>query len=318
MVTRDGILVFDPLDIVDPRRLKRDLLLVDHMIVDSYQISLARSAAELLCSISKVDVDETLGRFDADFNFLKGEGLLSEISFEDEQGADSFQKEIDYAEMKADENLARPEPFLITHPDGSQHTILPLLGHVMYVAVANLLRARGIAASQSNKEAELIPFGSPMTDPMTPDPETRRKVLRVVLHNLPIPNSDTTWDRLLDFKFDDRTRHHLAQLRGWMVDVSAKEQSELDIATRLEAGLEDYRAHMRFSRMEADIGSIEAFVVSTAEIMENVVRLKFGAVAKGLFSLFKGNMATTKAELTSPGKQLAFIDAAQGTFGSNA
>jgi hypothetical protein len=56
--------------------------------------------------------------------------------------------------------------------------------------------------------------------------------------------------------------------------------------------------------------------VSTAELLENVMRFKWGAVAKGLFSLKQRNIALLEGELTSPGNEVAYIVKARKLFDS--
>jgi hypothetical protein len=47
---RSGIKLFDPLEIIEADRLRRDLLLVDTLAVDRNQLKLARSASRVhLC-----------------------------------------------------------------------------------------------------------------------------------------------------------------------------------------------------------------------------------------------------------------------------
>ena len=76
--------------------------------------------------------------------------------------------------------------------------------------------------------------------------------------------------------------------------------SEEQIQTKLEAALEDYQTSMAHHKCKTAVSGVELVVVTTAEVLENLARLRFSDVAKKLFQFFKEDWSLTEAELASP------------------
>jgi len=58
----------------------------------------------------------------------------------------------------------------------------------------------------------------------------------------------------------------------------------------------------------------QALVVGTAELIENAAKLQFSKIAKGLFQASQLKAELLNAELTAPGKELAYIYKAKEHF----
>ena len=148
-----------------------------------------------------------------------------------------------------------------------------------------------------------------------PDPTVRQDVMDVVLASFPEPDEATPWEQIVEFRSDPDTRTQLLALRRWMSRVAQQDLSATEIADEIEWLVSEYQAHMRLHRMKITMGAVETVVTATAEALENVTKLRFGAVAKSVFFLKHRTIQLIEAERQAPGRELAYIIRARDHFG---
>jgi hypothetical protein len=73
---------------------------------------------------------------------------------------------------------------------------------------------------------------------------------------------------------------------------------------------------MRLHKMKTNVGVLETVVVSTAEILEDLIKFNWGKLAKTLFSFKQREIALLEGELKAPGNEVAYIVKASDTFKS--
>jgi len=71
---------------------------------------------------------------------------------------------------------------------------------------------------------------------------------------------------------------------------------------------------MRLHEIKSGRGVLEAVVVTAAELAENLVKVNWGKLAKGLFNITHERIELREAELQAPGRELAYLDAAKRAF----
>lgn len=59
--------------------------------------------------------------------------------------------------------------------------------------------------------------------------------------------------------------------------------------------------------MKVNAGVLETVVTAGAEIIENLIRLKFGRLAQALFAIKHRRIALLEAERSAPGREVAYI-----------
>jgi hypothetical protein len=140
-------------------------------------------------------------------------------------------------------------------------------------------------------------------------------VLKLVLHRLPEPDEATRWDEILAFRADPDARASLAALRVWMRRTAGGFTTELALAEELEHLVSEYESHMRLHRIKHQRGFLELLVTTTAQLLEDAVKLRLSNVAAKLFSLDKTEIALLEAERAAPGREVAYISRAHDSFG---
>lgn len=141
-----------------------------------------------------------------------------------------------------------------------------------------------------------------------------RNVLDIVFRALPVPDEQTSWEHILEYRRDPDSHSKFLALRNWMNDVSRTDLTPIEIEQKLEFLIDQYRRHIELHKMKVNIGALETVVVSTAEILENLVKFKWGNLAKSLFAFKQRKVSLLENELTAPGNEVAYIVKAKDTF----
>lgn len=139
--------------------------------------------------------------------------------------------------------------------------------------------------------------------------------VEVVLRGIPTPSDETSWQEIIEFKADADSKYRFLALREWIRDVSRAAISPIELEEKLEYLLNEYESHMRLHRMKVRAGILQTIVVTTAEVVENALKLKFGTLAKKLFEIREKRIALLEAERAAPGRQVSYVLHARKTFG---
>lgn len=145
-------------------------------------------------------------------------------------------------------------------------------------------------------------------------PGTNAQVLQIIFENIPTPDPVTPWERIIDYRNDPETKYGLAGLRTWVSEVVQSKLAAGEIRDRLAWELETYERYMSTHKLDQASGTLEVLILAAGEILENLARLKFGKVAKTLFSIRRRHLEVVKAELKAPGRELAYISRTQQVF----
>jgi hypothetical protein len=146
-------------------------------------------------------------------------------------------------------------------------------------------------------------------------PEANKEtVIEIVLNELPTLDNSVPWEHILEFRSDPDSFGKFLAIRNWMNEVSRNQLTPLEIEQKLEYLINQYRSHMELHKMKINAGKLETIIVSSAEFLEDLMKVKWGNIAKGLFSFRQKKIAMLEGELTSPGSEVAYIVKAQDTF----
>ncbi|WP_417198084.1 hypothetical protein [Bizionia sp.] len=143
----------------------------------------------------------------------------------------------------------------------------------------------------------------------------KTNVLEVVLNKLPIPNEDVSNEQIIEFRSDPDSRAKFNALRVWMQDISRKDYSHKEINERIEHLVYEYETHLRLHKLKFGHGSMRVFVTSALEVLENLATLKLSKVVDSIYSLQTKEINLLEAQLTAPGKEVAYIIDANNKLG---
>ena len=131
---------------------------------------------------------------------------------------------------------------------------------------------------------------------------------------MPEPDERTPWQDIIDFRADPDAKHELIALRRWMRKVNSESLRPAEIAQELDYLLNEYERYMQLHHIKVNKGFLETVVTVTGEVLEHIAKLRFGALAKVPFAVRARHIALREAELTAPGREVAYITRVRSEF----
>jgi len=144
----------------------------------------------------------------------------------------------------------------------------------------------------------------------------KEEVIKIVLQKFPIPNDQTSWEQILDFKLDHDVTQKFKRLKSWINKISYSTFSPLEIEEEIESLISEYDNYMKLNQKKFNRGNLELFIIPTLEIIENIIKFKinWSKIAKCILDIQKSHLDIRIAEANAPGKELAFLVKAQKEF----
>ena len=133
-------------------------------------------------------------------------------------------------------------------------------------------------------------------------------VLDVVIDNFPEPDDSTSWEAILDFRADEDARRTVIGLRHWMGKIAKKPLTPTEMQLEIEHLLQQYRDHM-------NVHGISTRRSTLAKVVTALAKWNLGdAITELAFAIFQRKTSVLQAELTAPGRELAYLAKAQDHF----
>lgn len=142
-------------------------------------------------------------------------------------------------------------------------------------------------------------------------------VLSMIMNFIPEPSIETPWAAIIEYRQDEDAKKQFTALKHWINTALASSKSIKELEDELAYLINEYKDHMKLHHMKIELGTMETVVVASAELLENLVKFKFGKAAKALFAVQKKKVELLEAERQAPGRQLAYIINARGKFSPN-
>ena len=136
---------------------------------------------------------------------------------------------------------------------------------------------------------------------------SKSDVINLVIDKFPFPNEKIPWEQIVEYKSDPDNLGRLAGLRTWMNALSKSSLSAGELNDEIEYKLYRYRKALEAHKIKYSSGMFETFIVGGAQIIENVTKLRFEKLAKGLFQAKKLRADLLLSELNSPGYEIGYI-----------
>lgn len=163
--------------------------------------------------------------------------------------------------------------------------------------------------------ARAVPITSTWDDAAI-QPVTQVEAVQLVIAELPVPDSRHSLEDVLAFRNEARSQGLVQALRVWINDVATGSMTVMDLSDRLAELISRYERALRVERLSRDTGRLETLVVTTAEVVESLVKFQWSKIAKKLFEVRHKQIDLMKAEMTLPGREVAHIVKAREKFGN--
>lgn len=142
----------------------------------------------------------------------------------------------------------------------------------------------------------------------------KASVATIALHRLPLPDADTPWEAIAEWKSDSEAVEKYRTLRAWIARVASENVSVADIEEELIAQLTTYEQYMALQHRKLRRGRVEAIVLPIAGALEDLVHFRFSNAAERLFAIFKQEIVLLESELIAPGREVAYIASTNRRF----
>lgn len=132
-------------------------------------------------------------------------------------------------------------------------------------------------------------------------------VLQIVLRNFPIPDDSVSFEQIIEFRSDPDTRRKLLNFRRWMSKISKETLSGFEIEEEFDHLAHEYKRYMDIHKMKTTQGTLGTIVTTSIVVLENLIKIKWGDIAKQLFEVRKRKIDLMDAEFKAPGKEVAYV-----------
>jgi hypothetical protein len=175
-----------------------------------------------------------------------------------------------------------------------------------------VVRVAALAMRASGLDA--VPVASGANERTVAFNSGTHRAIELVLPHMPVPAPDTPWEDILNFRRDPVAKERLHRLENWDRRIMAGESTRAQVEADLREDLHSYEEHMRLHSMKINHGVLKTIVKTTAQVLEATARLKFTEIADALFMFSERRLALLEAELTAPGRHLAYVVNARERF----
>ena len=141
-------------------------------------------------------------------------------------------------------------------------------------------------------------------------------VLEVILKSMPIPDDQTAWEDIIEFRNDPEAMKRLRALRVWTRKFAhaTTATSLAEMKEEIEVLLDEYEEHMKLHRMKVNKGAAETLLTVAGKLTEDLVKLKWSELAKLPFILRERKISLLEAEAKAPNRELAYVSIARSRF----
>jgi hypothetical protein len=149
-------------------------------------------------------------------------------------------------------------------------------------------------------------------------PNSRKfDAVQIVINQLPLPDSMTPWEQIIDYKNDPNTKGNNLALRRWISKISSENLSRAEIDDELHWLMNEFRSRIKLHKMKANTETLETIIKAPLEIIEDLIKFKFSKIPEPFFALKKRQISLMETELNAPGREIAYLIKTQEIFDRN-
>ena len=141
------------------------------------------------------------------------------------------------------------------------------------------------------------------------------QILNVVHDKFPVLDDSVPIEQIIEYKADEEARLKFLRLRNWMIDMSKGDYTLSEVNEKMEHLLHEYKHAVSRHKMKVNEGTVKSFLISTAEFMEDLVRMKFSKAIKAGFAFAERKTKLLDLPNNIPGKEVAFVHDVNEKFG---
>ncbi len=300
----------------DFSNLKQQVLLFDQIGI--FKLSLFYEALEESAGlISKLDIN-TLNKVKtiiSELEWLRQAGVIFELKFLEEEFPNANIIKSNLGEKLGNAQYLINRVVEISGIDIKKVADETLKAELIKEQQIALLRFLAIIMETAKGVTAVTTF--PYTEYTRELPNSQKSnVTQIVISKLPLPNNETPWEQIIDYRNDPENQKNLLNLRRWIRKISTENLPPTEIEEELEWLISEFQNHMKLHKMKTNTETIEVMVKAPLELIENLIKLKLSKIPEPLFVLKKRQINLMEAELNAPGREMAYIIKTRDNFQS--
>jgi len=142
----------------------------------------------------------------------------------------------------------------------------------------------------------------------------KSEVIQFLLNDIPEPDFNTPWEKILEFRADEDIRNKYLALTNWVNKVAASPTSLSDVKDEYEYLYSEYIKYFKLHKMKYNNTLLEVIVNARAGVLMALQSGEFITSFKNLFQLNLSHVKLLEEEGKLPGKEVAYIYHAKQRF----
>jgi len=143
---------------------------------------------------------------------------------------------------------------------------------------------------------------------------TKDLLYEIIIDGIPIPEDNVPWQDILTFRAEQTSKEQLRELRLWISETTKGELTYVDAADKIEDLKEKYKSTLRGSGMRFTLSVVRTLVVGTAELAENLIKLKLKPLFDAPFRVLDARTELLDMERKAPGRELRYLVHVENSF----
>lgn len=176
------------------------------------------------------------------------------------------------------------------------------------------IRVRIAAAVLGNKnpDQEFVPIVNSFASYQQEKPPC--SVAHFILGQLPVPDENTPWEQVLDFRADAEVKRQYYALLNWINQVGQKEMPLSHIVDEYNHLYSQYLNQYSLHKMKSHLTTMELIVTAGIDFISSITQQGYVSALKDLLTIRKKQVALLKEEKDIEGRELAYIFSAVQQF----
>ena len=134
------------------------------------------------------------------------------------------------------------------------------------------------------------------------------------MNELPLPDYETPWQAIYDWREDSDAREQYRRLRAWIGRAAREQVNAPDIGEELASMLSTYERYMALRHKKIVRGRLEAILVVVAELVEDIAHFRLSSAVNRFFSFRRDEILLLESEIAAPGHEVAYIASTRARF----
>ncbi len=138
--------------------------------------------------------------------------------------------------------------------------------------------------------------------------------LHFILGKVPMPDVNTSWEELIDFRSDEDTRRKYYALIDWVNEMARSNMPLTHLADKYNYLYSEYIKQYSLHKMKSSFTNIELLIMGGIEFISLLVNHNYATAFKSLINIGKQNSSLLEQEQKLSGREVAYIHSVKNRF----